>query len=369
MEIDEAKKIIDHAAANNVSAISFTGGEPLLYFNEITELINHASKAGIKYIRTGTNGFLFQNHNHPDFMRRIEMIARALAFTSIYTFWISIDSSIPSLHEKMRGLPGVVEGMRKALPIFNKYDIYPSANLGINRNLGELNGITARDPANFYQGYKTAFNNFFELAIDLGFTIVNTCYPMSVEQGNGSGLYAVYPATSEAAIVNFTPEEKSLLYKALSDTVPKYRHKIRIFSPRSALNSLSRQYSGEPENPYPCRGGIDFFFVDTKNGEAYPCGYKGNNKLGNFTDINISKNGHKASCCDWECFRDSSELFGPLQELFVTPVSFIARLWNDHENMKVWLNDLRYYRACDFFNGRKKPSYRKLAAFQTANSR
>ncbi len=115
MNIDEAKKIIDHAADNNVSAISFTGGEPLLYFNEITELINHASKAGIKYIRTGTNGFLFQNHNRPDFMRRIEMIARALAFTSIYTFWISIDSSIPSMHEEMRGLPGVIEGMRKAL--------------------------------------------------------------------------------------------------------------------------------------------------------------------------------------------------------------------------------------------------------------
>ncbi|HEB72626.1 MAG TPA: radical SAM protein [Nitrospirae bacterium] len=369
MDFNKAKKIIDHAATHGVSALSFTGGEPFLYFDEIMRLIDHASSAGIRYIRTGTNGFLFQNHNDPDFEHRIETMALALARTNIYTFWISVDSSIPSMHEKMRGLPGVMEGIGKALPIFHKHGLYPSANLGINRNIGSLKGITARDPKNFYREYRAAFGKFFDLMIDIGFTIVNACYPMSIESGNGSGLNAVYAATSEAVIVNFTSREKSLLYKALADTIPEYRRKIRIFSPRSALLSLSRSHAGEPESPYPCRGGIDFFFVDAKNGETYPCGYKGGDKLGNFTDLDISKNGHKASCrdCDWECFRDPSELFGPLQELFGRPASFISRFWTDRENMKVWLTDLKYYRACNFFNGRKKPNYKKLAAFQSAS--
>ncbi len=370
MKVAEAKKIIDHAAKNDVSALSFTGGEPMLYFKELTGLISYANKAGIKYIRTGTNGFLFQNHTDPGFTRRMEMMAQTLAFTKIYTFWISIDSSVPSLHEEMRGLPGVIAGIRKALPIFHSYNLYPSANLGINRNVGDLKGLTARDPCNFYQGYKTAFKNFFDLIIDMGFTMVNACYPMSVDSTEKTGLDAVYEATSEAPIVNFTSEEKALLFKALADTIPEYRHKIRIFSPLVSLGSLIRKYSGEPDASYPCRGGADFFFVDAKNGNAYPCGYKGGESLGQFTRLDLTKNGDKPSCreCDWECFRDPSELFGPLLDMFDKPLSFIKKIRNDREYMKVWLDDTLYYRACDLFNGRKKPDYKKLASFKVKNS-
>jgi hypothetical protein len=45
--------------------------------------------------------------------------AKALAATGIRNFWISLDSADTQTHEAMRGLPGVVEGIRRALPLFH----------------------------------------------------------------------------------------------------------------------------------------------------------------------------------------------------------------------------------------------------------
>ena len=41
------------------SALSFTGGEPLLFPDRLAEMIRYAGSAGIEMIRTGTNGYLF----------------------------------------------------------------------------------------------------------------------------------------------------------------------------------------------------------------------------------------------------------------------------------------------------------------------
>jgi MoaA/NifB/PqqE/SkfB family radical SAM enzyme len=136
LDLDTAKRIIDRAASNGVSALSLTGGEPLLFLEQVAELIRHARNAGITYTRTGTNGFLFMNHDRPDYEKRVSKIAETLARSGLYTFWISIDSCIPAIHEQMRGLPGVISGIEKALPILHEHGIYPSANLGINRNIG-----------------------------------------------------------------------------------------------------------------------------------------------------------------------------------------------------------------------------------------
>ncbi len=39
LDLDTAKKIIDRAASNGVTALSFTGGEPLLFLEQVAELI------------------------------------------------------------------------------------------------------------------------------------------------------------------------------------------------------------------------------------------------------------------------------------------------------------------------------------------
>jgi MoaA/NifB/PqqE/SkfB family radical SAM enzyme len=55
LDLDTAKRILDRAASNGVAAVSLTGGEPLLFLDQIAELIRYSREAGITYTRTGTN--------------------------------------------------------------------------------------------------------------------------------------------------------------------------------------------------------------------------------------------------------------------------------------------------------------------------
>lgn len=360
-----AKRIIDAAAQKGVSALSFTGGEPLLYLEEIVSLLKYAKDSGIRYTRTGTNGYLFADHERPDYRDRVTKIAEQLAGSGLYTFWISIDSSDPKMHEEMRGLPGVIEGIEKALPIFHAHGVYPSANLGINRNVGGAARPASSEPSEFYGYYRSAFQRFYQVVINMGFTIVNACYPMSIEDNPESGLNAVYGATDTSGITRYAPPEKAMLFKALFHTIPEFRSRIRIFSPRSSLYSLIRQQAGNEQEYHSCRGGIDYFFIDARDGNTYPCGYRGSENLGKFWDFDLSKADQTASCkrCDWECFRDPSEMIGPLISLFTSPHHFYRTMIRDEKFRSLWIEDLKYFSACDLFDCNKKPDREKLAPF------
>jgi MoaA/NifB/PqqE/SkfB family radical SAM enzyme len=364
LSMDDAKRIIDAAAVRGVRALSFTGGEPLLYLDEIAELIDHATAAGIPYVRTGTNGYLFMHCEHSGFERRVNAIAERLSRTKLYTFWISVDSAVPTVHETMRGLPGVFNGIEKALPIFHEHGIYPSANLGINRNTGGPMSGTIPDEQLFYAHFWSAFRNFYRTVEGMGFTIVNACYPMSAET-NTEPIKPVYQATSKDNVVNFSSSEKAVIFRALFDVIPDFRSRIRIFTPRSSLIALIRQHNGDYPSSYACRGGQEFFFVDAKNGDTFPCGYRGAENLGKFWDQDFPLAGMSGNCrkCDWECFRDPSELFGPLHDFMTKPGRFVFKMVRDSKWRRLWYEDLQYFRACDFFNGRVPPDTSKLERF------
>jgi MoaA/NifB/PqqE/SkfB family radical SAM enzyme len=365
MDLDSAKRIIDAAAQRGVKALSFTGGEPMLYLDEIVDLLKHARASGITFTRTGTNGYLFANPERPDYLHRVTETVERLAESGLYTFWISIDSADPVAHEQMRGLSGVINGIERALPIFHARGIYPSANLGINKNIGGLSQTPSPAPPEFFAFYRVAFRKFYRLVVDLGFTIVNVCYPMSIEENDGNRLQAVYGATDAGGITRYTPAEKEQVFNALFHTIPEFRHRIRIFSPRSSLFSLMRQHCGETRVGYPCRGGKDYFFIDAREGNTYPCGYRGNENLGKFWDLTPAQTDRQPSCkkCDWECFRDPSEMIGPLISLFTSPGLFYGTILRDAGFRKLWLEDLNYFRACDFFDCSKAPDFGKLALF------
>ncbi len=376
LNVDDIKRMLDAAPRKGIQVVSFTGGEPLLHLQDLITLINHAGRAGIQYIRTGTNGFLFSRPQGPGFHGRINRLAEALAATPLRNFWISIDSALPHVHEEMRGFKGIVKGIQKALPILHEYGIYPSANLGINRNVGgeltrsvTIAGGSPKEFAHFEESYREAFRSFYRFVDGLGFTIVNSCYPMSIEIGDGdSGLDPVYAATSRENLVRYNSREKAALYRALFLTIPEFRHRLRIFSPRTSLRALFRSYAGGEEEAYPCRGGLDAFFVDSTGGNTYPCGYRGGENMGKFWSLEPGKQNGKEGCrlCDWECFRDPSELFGPLLQIKSSPFSLLKKLFGDHEYFGIWREDLSYYRACHLFDGRRPPDYKKLARFQGA---
>jgi MoaA/NifB/PqqE/SkfB family radical SAM enzyme len=372
LSVDTVKRIIDAAARKGVRMISFTGGEPLLRFDDLIELIRYSGKTGIEHIRTGTNGFVFRNSGDPGFESRIGKVAEKLAETPLRNFWISMDSAEPKVHERMRGFPGVVKGIEKALPILHAHGVFPTANLGINRNLSHgtmaLTGGAASPPGGesqgrFYEAFIDGFRRFYGLIIDMGFTIASTCYPMDVdpEQG-GAGLSPVYGATSKDLCVRFSAHEKALIFKAVYDVVPEFRGRIRIFSPRVSLQALYRQHAHDREMPYACLGGIDYFFVDARDGDTYPCGYRGNENLGKFWDLDRQDRRSARECvrCDWECFRDASELFGPILDLRNDRSGLVRKAMRDPLYRKLWIDDLRYYRDCDWFNGRKPPDLERL---------
>jgi MoaA/NifB/PqqE/SkfB family radical SAM enzyme len=376
LKVDDVKRIIDAAAARGFSVLSFTGGEPLLVLDTLCTLIRYADRAGIKYIRTGTNGFPFSRPEQPGFESRVARLADSLAGVPLRNLWISIDSADASLHEEMRGLPGVIEGIQKALPLFHERGIYPTANLGINRNIGgSFHGKPTLLSGNggegsrerFYDYYRTSFSRFFEFVIDLGFTLVNTCYPMSMANNEQSEeLRPVYGAESADPVVRFSRKEKAFLFEALLDTIPGYRSRLRIFSPRSALYAMTQDCRDAGKVSYPCRGGIDFFFVDAKGADAYPCGYRGKENLGKLWNLNGNHADSKCTLCDWECFRDPSYLLGPFLEATTHPLHLAKSVFMDLPFYKLWLEDLRYYRSCDFFDGRKAPDPSRLSRFEIA---
>jgi MoaA/NifB/PqqE/SkfB family radical SAM enzyme len=375
LPLDAVKRILDAAARNGIKIVSFTGGEPLLLLDDLVQVINYAGRAGIEYIRTGTNGFVFANAGAPLFQSRIERLAERLASTPLRNLWISIDSAIPSVHEKMRGFPGVIHGIQKALPIFHEHGIYPTANLGINRKiLGAVTEKVQRDAKmmqedyhqSFYNAFRKAFKMFNRFVIELGFTIVSNCYPMSIDGSDDSqGLTAVYGATSEDHLVSFSKPEKALLYKALFDTISEFRSQIRVVSPRSSLYALYRQYKGDQGIPYPCRGGIDFLFIDSRGGDTYPCGYRGEENLGKYWDLDKAMLKNKVPChqCDWECFRDPSELFGPLLQAFSSPLDLLKKMTHEGLCFRLWVDDMKYYQVCRLFDGRRPPAVSQMRGF------
>jgi MoaA/NifB/PqqE/SkfB family radical SAM enzyme len=368
-------RTLDAAAARRAAAVSFTGGEPLLYPDKLVRYIRYACELGIPFVRTGTNGFFLRNGQRPDFEERTDRLAAQLAEAGLRNLWISLDSADPATHEAMRGLPGVVEGIGRALPIFERHGLYPTANLGINRRVGGgwltlTPDASPAERAAFAHDCREAFRAFYRKVLELGFTIVNCCYPMSVESEPASGLSAVYRASSADDIVSFRTDEKALLFQAMSDVVAEFRHRLRIFSPRSMLHALVRQYrdpdpGSAGEDGYACRGGLDFFFVSAADGEAYPCGFRSDESLGKLWELGSPRHAPEASCtrCDWECFRDPSNLAGPLLELGAKPLALLRRVRRDRAWVRLWREDLRYQQACDYCDGRRPPDLGRLAPF------
>lgn len=352
MNRDDLLRIIDIASENNFKAISFTGGEPLLLQDQLFEFITYAGKKGITYTRTGTNGFMFMGSEKSDFDYKINKLAERIKDSGLYTFWISLDSWDVEKHEKNRGLRGVVKGIEKGLKIFEKYDLYPSVNLGINRLIEVeqpryLNGEKFF-PEAFYENYSKGLTKFFHFASDLGFTIGNLCYPMSQDG-------AVYKAESSDMMVKYSNEEKLLLFKAIYNVIPKFRKSLRIFTPLSSIYNMIKQYEGKNINLYGCRGGKEFYFVDT-NGDTYPCGFLANENLGKFSK-NLTKTEYLCQKCDWECFRDPSNLFQPLILLKESPLKKVFNTISDMKFHKEWTKDIIYYKKCNFFNMNTKKNF------------
>ncbi len=220
----------DHKSRSGkqISALSLTGGT-LAFLDQICHLATLAGSCGIKYIRTGTNGYLFRYSGQTDFSDRMKRLADQLAATPIRNIWVSIDSADAATHEKMRGLPGMIKGLEKALPILPNVDCTCQRTSGLTAILPAIKKSQSLRLRFFYFG----FERFYRFVRELGFTIANVCYPMhSSDDGSEN---AVYAATANDRVVYFSHVEKLSLFQALSDCIPTQRGKIRIFTPAAVF--------------------------------------------------------------------------------------------------------------------------------------
>ena len=101
--------------------------------------------------------------------------------------------------------------------------------------------------------------------------------------------------------------------------------------------------------------------LNDEDGNTYPCGYRGDENLGLFQDIDIKKKKQKPWCrkCDWECFRDPSFLVSPI----INPALFLKNIFSDKSIASIWTEDILYYFSCEFFNGRVAPNLNRLNKF------
>jgi hypothetical protein len=212
------------------------------------------------------------------------------------------------------------------------------------------------DESRFFKAFCEGLSAFFSKALDLGFTMANVCYPMSsVQAGLADGESAPYGAISGDATVNFSPTELRLVFKALLEVIPRFRDRIRIFTPLSVLYALSREGGS---SLFPCLGGCSYFYIDSRDGHVYPCGYRGGDDLGEDLAAAIRR-GRKTKpfClkCHWECFRDPSQLFGMARYMIRHPFRCFIKKEIDPRMRKLWFADIGYYIRNDFFDGRRPP--------------
>jgi hypothetical protein len=178
---------------------------------------------------------------------------------------------------------------------------------------------------------------------------------------------AVYAATSADSFIRFSPAEKAALFSALYEVIPEYRGRLRIFTPRSSLLSLVRRYSGTPKNGHYPAGAASTSFSWTRSKATFPLRLPGGRGPWPFSDLNPSSIRTKPFCtrCDWECFRDPSELLGPVMDLFTRPLSLARRFLADPAYRRAWVTDVRYALACDGCSAVIPPDRKKLARFAT----
>jgi MoaA/NifB/PqqE/SkfB family radical SAM enzyme len=96
LSTDEAKKLIDDSQDLGITILAFTGGEPLLR-EDIFDLISYVNQKKTLPIMF-TNGLLLGD----DTVKR-------LVDAGLYSIFVSLDSPVPSEHDRMRGMDGLFE--------------------------------------------------------------------------------------------------------------------------------------------------------------------------------------------------------------------------------------------------------------------
>ncbi len=130
LNLDEKRAVIDQLAENDVVALAFSGGEPLLA-PDFLEAASYASRKNL-YVSLATNGTLLTKEN-----------VDRLVDSGVKYLEISLDAATPGIHDNFRGSAGAwdrtVQGIKNATA---RDELFVCIASTITRhNFGEVNAL------------------------------------------------------------------------------------------------------------------------------------------------------------------------------------------------------------------------------------
>lgn len=134
IHLEEMKRILfDLKALGGVFLCVLSGGEPLLYKDELLELMDilHEDKVGMVLI---TNGYFMD-----------EEFVKKICKYDWYWIQISLDSSIPIIHDEIRGVEGSYSRAINAISLLKKYGLPVAISSVIcDKNVDDIEGIVKK---------------------------------------------------------------------------------------------------------------------------------------------------------------------------------------------------------------------------------
>jgi MoaA/NifB/PqqE/SkfB family radical SAM enzyme len=131
LSTDAAKLLIHQIAEVSKPLLILSGGEPLLR-KDIFELIRYGTERGLK-MAMGSNGMLID-----------DIVARKLKDAGITTVSISLDSSVPALHDQFRGVTGSWQRAVDAIKALKRNGVIVQVNTTVTQqNYNQIGDIFA----------------------------------------------------------------------------------------------------------------------------------------------------------------------------------------------------------------------------------
>jgi MoaA/NifB/PqqE/SkfB family radical SAM enzyme len=222
MTLDEWKMVVDRFQEIGAGVFTIVGGEPLLRFDELCALIQHArAESELWVVTTGFN--------------LTSTKARRLAEAGLTGAAVSLDHYEPDKHNAFRKSPKAFDEAAKAVALFNQAGVFPCLVVTATRDVIRDGGLM----------------KYLELAHQLGAGIVEVFDPIA------AGAFIDHPEE------RLTDDE---LYE-----LQAFQKRVNGDKQYAHLPAISTRTTIEDGNAFGCgAGGNNFIHVDP-SGNLVPC--------------------------------------------------------------------------------------------------
>ncbi len=240
LSTEECFSLIDNIASFSNPVIILTGGEPLMR-EDVFDIAKYGMEKGLRMV-IATNGTLITDN-----------VARKMAEVGIPRVSVSLDSAIPEVHDKFRGVKGAFEASLKGLEAVKRAGIDFQINTTITkRNINEIEDIL-----NFVIKTGAVAHHIFLL----------------VPTGRGKELVnEEIPPKDYERVLNWFYDKKKEVPIQLKATCAPHFYRIMRQRAKEEGRKITFQTHGLDAMTRGCLGGTSFCFI-SHLGQVQPCGY------------------------------------------------------------------------------------------------